>query len=450
MVQMRNYRINIIMVVVVAFSLLSMDVAANNNRKSSIKREQADAQKAISETSKKISSNQAKTSRTLKDLELVTAEIKAQNKTLKDLSAQLDSINRETNRVNDSIRIEQKKLEELKAKYANAIKKMGAHSGSYDKIMFLFSASSFKEAYRRMRYLQEFTAWRKEQSEMIMESKAQLERQGEHLKNLSDSKRLNLVLASNAKSKLESQKKLQDNAVNKLKKESKQLKTILAENERKSKELDKELERIIAEEQRLAEERARKERERLLAEEKARKEREELAKKGEKVKDEPKKEEKPKKRDVEDVDFKLTISDDELTKKFEKSKGKLLFPVSGTYRIVRQFGKHKHPQLKYVETNNSGIDIETAHGADARAVCDGKVSAIFRQEGFNTVVMVRHGSYLSIYVNLGDIYVNSGQHVKVGQKIGKIFSDPDDGNRTTLHFEIRKEKDKLNPEQWVK
>ncbi|MFI3240043.1 MAG: peptidoglycan DD-metalloendopeptidase family protein [Bacteroidales bacterium] len=447
---MRNYRINIIMVVVVAFSLLSMDVAANNNRKSSIKREQADAQKAISETSKKISSNQAKTSRTLKDLELVTAEIKAQNKTLKDLSAQLDSINRETNRVNDSIRIEQKKLEELKAKYANAIKKMGAHSGSYDKIMFLFSASSFKEAYRRMRYLQEFTAWRKEQSEMIMESKAQLERQGEHLKNLSDSKRLNLVLASNAKSKLESQKKLQDNAVNKLKKESKQLKTILAENERKSKELDKELERIIAEEQRLAEERARKERERLLAEEKARKEREELAKKGEKVKDEPKKEEKPKKRDVEDVDFKLTISDDELTKKFEKSKGKLLFPVSGTYRIVRQFGKHKHPQLKYVETNNSGIDIETAHGADARAVCDGKVSAIFRQEGFNTVVMVRHGSYLSIYVNLGDIYVNSGQHVKVGQKIGKIFSDPDDGNRTTLHFEIRKEKDKLNPEQWVK
>lgn len=439
---MRNYSIYKVMIVVIMFSLFTMDIAANDNRKTSIQREQQETQRTISETSQKISSNKAEIERKLRDLNLITAEIKAQDKVLKGLSAQLDSIKHETNKVNDSIRVEQEKLEELKAKYANAIKKMGSHTRSIDKITFLFSASSFKEAYRRMRYLQEFTSWRAMQSQMISESKERLERQGEHLVQLSDSKRLNLVLASNAQKKLEDQKKQQSEVVSKLKKEGTQLKSILAENERKAKSLDDELERIIAEEQRLAEEKARKERE----ERERRKREQEQQQDGTKQEDEPK----PKQREVENGDFQLTITDNELTKLFEKSKGKLLFPIDGTYRIVRQFGKHKHPDLKYVETNNSGIDIETSSGANARAICDGKVSAIFRQEGFNTVVMVRHGSYLSIYVNLSDIYVNSGQHIKAGQNIGKIFSDPDDDNRTTLHFEIRKEKEKLNPEQWVK
>lgn len=441
----------ILVLVVIMTSLFTLDITANSNRKSSIKQEQADTQRAINETSKKISSNKSKTAKTLKDLERISADIKAQKGELDRLSLQLDSIDNATNRVNDSIRVEQKKLEQLKAKYANAIKKMGTTSRSVDKLTFLFSASSFKEAYRRMRYLQEFTSWREEQSQMIAESKARLVRQGEQLVALANSKRLNQVLASNAKSELENQKNKQNNVVNKLRKEGKQLKSILAENERKSRALDAELERIIAEERRIAEEKARKERERKLAEERARKEREA---KGDKVEDKKdKKKEKPaetKKRQVENKNYKLNLSDGELTAKFEKSKGRLPFPIDGTYRIVRQFGKHKHPELKYVEVNNSGIDIETTVGNTARAICDGKVSAIFRQEGFNTVVMVRHGSYLSIYVNLSDIYVNSGQHVKAGQNIGKIFSDPDDDNRTTLHFEIRKETSKLNPELWVK
>ena len=80
----------------------------------------------------------------------------------------------------------------------------------------------------------------------------------------------------------------------------------------------------------------------------------------------------------------------------------------------------------------------------------GKVSAIFRQDGYNTVVMVRHGSYLTIYVNLSEIYVRTGETVKPNQNIGKIFSDREDDNRTILHFEVRNEKVKLNPEQWLR
>lgn len=117
---------------------------------------------------------------------------------------------------------------------------------------------------------------------------------------------------------------------------------------------------------------------------------------------------------------------------------------------MRPFGRQQHPELKYVQTDNGGIDIESPAGTKARAVFDGKVSAVFRQDGFNTVVMVRHGNYLTIYVNLSEIYVSNGESVKAGQSIGKVFSDPEDDNRTILHFEVRKEREKLNPQLWVK
>ena len=127
----------------------------------------------------------------------------------------------------------------------------------------------------------------------------------------------------------------------------------------------------------------------------------------------------------------------------------MLFPVSGKYKIVRPFGRHKHPDLPHVVTDNSGIDIEVPPGGNARAVFGGTVSAIFRQPGFNTIVMVRHGSYLTIYANLTDILVKKGDVLKQGQTLGRIYSDPDDDNRSILHFELRKETQKLNPSAWV-
>ena len=100
-------------------------------------------------------------------------------------------------------------------------------------------------------------------------------------------------------------------------------------------------------------------------------------------------------------------------------------------------------------TDNSGIDIEVSKSTQARAVYEGTVSAIFRQDGFNNIVMVRHGAYITIYAGLGNLSVKSGDKVKTGQLLGTIFTDPSTG-LTTLHFEIRREREKLNPKQWVR
>ena len=135
---------------------------------------------------------------------------------------------------------------------------------------------------------------------------------------------------------------------------------------------------------------------------------------------------------------------------FGACKGKLPFPVTGKYTIVKRFGRQKHPTLPHVETTNSGIDLATGAGADVRCVFDGEVSAVFRPDGYNTVVVIRHGSYMTVYANLGTLSVSSGDKVKAGQTIGTVYADPNDDNRSVLHFEIRNQRQKENPELWLR
>ena len=106
--------------------------------------------------------------------------------------------------------------------------------------------------------------------------------------------------------------------------------------------------------------------------------------------------------------------------------------------------------MKYVKINNQGIDLQTTPGVKARAVFDGAVTAIFVVPGYNTSVIVRHGEYLTIYSNLCEIYVKKGDTVKTGQNIGLIYSDPEEDNRTVLHFQLRKGESTLDPELWLK
>lgn len=135
---------------------------------------------------------------------------------------------------------------------------------------------------------------------------------------------------------------------------------------------------------------------------------------------------------------------------FASLKGRVPFPITGGYTIVRRFGRHKHPSLPHVETDNAGIDIETAKNAPVRSVCDGEVSAVFRPDGYNSVVVIRHGGYMTVYANLASVSVSTGQKVKAGQNIGAVFSDPNDKGRSILHFEIRNGRQKENPEIWLR
>ena len=435
---MKLKRVLSIMLMAVVGAMALSSVSAQTVK--SIKQQKAKTQREITETAKQIDKNKADTRRQLNQLNTITAEIGEQQRSIDALTKQLEEINAELQSVNDSIAANEARLQEMRDEYGKAIRKIHSHSSSLDKLLFVFQSASFHQALRRMRYLREFSAWQKRQSREIGEMQKRLEASRAHINALATTKSNNLKDQNLAKLTLEQKKRQQSDVVSKLKKEGKQLSSILAEKKKKAKALDEVLDRLI-------------EQERIAAEKARQKAEEERRKKGESQSDGKKQDAKPEKKEEtkpktkpkapEKVDVALSGS-------FESNKGKLPFPVTGKYKIVSHFGVNKHPELKYVTTDNGGIDIETQPGAVAHAIYEGKVSAIFRQEGFNTVVMIRHGSYLTIYVNLSEIYVRTGEKVKMNQNIGKIYSDSEDGNRTILHFEIRKEKTKLNPEQWMR
>jgi septal ring factor EnvC (AmiA/AmiB activator) len=139
-----------------------------------------------------------------------------------------------------------------------------------------------------------------------------------------------------------------------------------------------------------------------------------------------------------------------LTKNFTDSKGKLPFPLTGRYTVISSFGEHQHQELSYVRTNNNGIDIQSAAGAEARAIFKGVVTRVFIMPGYNNSVIIRHGDYLTVYSNLVSVYVNAGDIVTSQQTIGRVFTDTEKGNETILHFQIWKERTKLNPSAWLR
>ena len=427
--------------------LISPDTVAQKRTAKSIKREQQAKQQEIQETNQKIRTNTAKTKRSLNQLNLIEAEISSHERTINKINTELDSINKRLRLLQDSIKDTENEITRLKTNYSSAIRHIQARSSSFDRMLFIFSASSFNQAYRRMRYLQQFSEWRGKQTTEIQKNQERLKGQHAIVNQFHKQRSAALAKQSSERLTLVKKRKKQSNVVNTLKKEGKELQRILAEKQRQAKLLDEALTKLIAEEERKAALRAKQEKERRLAESKKKEQ------KGSKTTQETKKEPEAKKNIASAKStsgYQMSDAERKLSGSFESNKGRLLFPVSGQYKIVRPFGRHQHPELKYVQTDNGGIDIEVPYGTNARAVFDGKVSAIFRQDGFNTIVMVRHGNYLTIYVNLSEIYVSNGETVKANQNIGKIFADPDDDNRTILHSEVRKEREKLNPQLWVK
>ena len=136
-----------------------------------------------------------------------------------------------------------------------------------------------------------------------------------------------------------------------------------------------------------------------------------------------------------------------LSSSFNQNRGKLQRPILGNSVLVGRYGQYSVEGLRNVRLDNKGIDLQTKPGTQACSIFDGKVTAVFQLNGMYNV-LIRHGEYISVYCNLASVSVANGDNVKTRQPIGVIFSNKADNNRTVLHFQLRKEKEKLNPEPW--
>ena len=361
--------------------------------------------KELNETNKKLNKTLKSAKNSLNELNSITAEIRQQRNLISKINREIAVINRRQRAVKDTIYLLQKDLTAKKRSYANAVKRMGHQRSEYDELMFIFSASSLSQSYRRARYLKEYSAWRKRQAAEIAERKQQLEvLQKQLAKSVAEK---NAVLKErNAEAEvLKKQEGSKRTLIAGLKKQEKQLKREIDRKRKQAEALDRKLEQLIAEEERKSSTRADK------------------------------------------TEGKNSTAQQRPTKGYKMTKEELA--LSGSYKIVAHFGRQKHPELRYVQTENSGIDIETTPGTKARAVFNGVVSRIFVTPGYNSTIIVRHGNYLTIYANLSEVYVRAGEKVSTGQNLGKIYSDSQDGNRTILTFQLWKERTKLNPELWL-
>lgn len=429
--------------------LISILLSGTAQNVDDLRKNKAQAETQLRETNRELQKNLKNARSMLNELELINAEIRDRNNLIAQLNKEVAAMNRKQREMNDSIYLLQKELNAKKASYAKAICNMSRRRSDYDQLMFIFSARSLNQSYRRMRYLKEYSAWRKRQAADITLQQNELKAKQEELKKIVAERQKLIGERTQEANKLKSQQGEKKKFVTSLKKQEKSLRSEAKKQQSQINALNRKIDAIIEEEARKAAERARAEAE---AEAKA-KAATEAATKPSEASDKPAQAEQPTKpqpqKSSAETQYKMTRADRELSGSFEKNKGKLPFPINGRYRIVGHFGLQKHPEFKYLDKNNLGIDIETTPGTKARAVFNGVVAHVFSFGGASKAVMLRHGNYYTVYTGLIEVYVKTGEKVSTGQDIGLIYSDPQDNNRTRLSFQIRKEMQKLNPELWL-
>lgn len=465
------YRLPLFILFIATLLLTSFDAGARGRRRDikSVRQEQKEVKDAVRQTDRAITNNTRETERKLNILNALGRKVDESRRAISLSEAGIDSLDRAITVHTDSLNALTARLEAIRKDYAASLRRQQLYPDVNSPLAFIFSASSVGDAYRRMRYLRQYDRWRSRRTAELSSAVEAVEAAKKRLEASRTSRAEALTRLRRQRDDLAREQAQTDSIVAALRKEGNNLRAVLAEKQRQADALDRELDRLIAEEQariererKAAEERRRKEEAERKAREKA--EREAKAAKEKTAQDNAKSQgndadakEKPEAKPKPATPKpKATLdseaeADRKLTGSFAANKGRLLFPVAGRYRIVRGFGLQKHPELAHVKTNNSGIDIEVAPGTDARAIFNGKVSAIFRLPGYATIVMVRHGDYISLYANLASTYVKKGDTVKTGQAIGRILTgSDDDGGATTFHFELRRERAKLNPLEWVK
>lgn len=431
-------------ILLIFLCFVTLCAAAPRRSKSDINKRMQETEQKISDTRKEIKANSKKTERELANLQQLQASLRKENKVASRLRTRLDTLQSTSRRLGDSIASTQTRLESLRQSYAKALIAARKQRQSASATAFLVSSETFTQARSRVRYLNELAAWQSDKARALREAQSLLSARQHRYDSVQNVVRHNVDSVAAIERNIDAKKQKASTLVASLKKQGKNLNAILAQQQKLARDLDRELNRIIEQE---AKEAARK----AAAEEAARRKAEQAREK--EKKDEKKEEERPSKatptpskpapsKPAPTVDTKQSSS-------FAKSRGALRRPIDRSSSVASNFGINEHKEYSKVVVNNNGVDFHAPLGANAVAVYPGVVSTIVVMPGYKNVVLVRHGEYLTVYAGIENLSVSKGQQVAAGQTLGSIVAYPGLDNTSRLHFEIRREKEKLNPADWL-
>jgi len=359
----------------------------------------------------------------LNNLTTLTGQIAERKRYIQHINNDVDAINRELNTIERDLTKLEKNLNEKKQKYEASIQYLYKNRTVEEKLLFIFSAKSLTQTYRRLRYVNEYATYQRLQGEEILEKQNVVKKKREELQATKKAKEQLLKEREEERKRLETEEQVKKNLLTALQGKQKTLQSELDKKRREANKLNARIDKLIAEEI-----------------EKSRKAAEAEARRAGKMKETTPK--------SSTGTFSLSKADRELSGNFVNNRGKLPIPVTGAFMIVNRYGQYNVQGLRNVKLDNKGIDIQARPGAQARAIFDGEVTAVFEVSGLSNI-LVRHGNYISVYCNLSAVSVKKGAKVNTGQSLGTIFSDKTDNNRTILHFQLRKEREQLNPEPWL-
>ena len=417
----------------------------------------------LESTSKMLNETKKSQRSSLNKLTIINKNIVERKTLINNIGKEINELDGEVQRLNQEKRLLENRLSTLKRDYARLVQEAHLNRSVYTKIMFVLSANSFDQSYRRLRYLQEYSDYRKQQVRKIENVKTQIVVKSDSL-NKNKQTKVEVVKQKEVEAnKLTNDEKKEKGMLTDLKKKEKKLMADLKKQQKIANDLNNKIARIIAEEIRKAELKRKAEQERAAAEERKRLAAEEKRRlaaeqknKGTKsstpsTKPSTKKEEKElaTSAPVQSASVSMLTKEEKLISgNFSANSGRLPWPTDKGF-ISGHYGVHPHPVLKHVTTNNKGVYIQTPSGTNARAVFEGEVTQRFSIPGSNNAVIIKHGEYRTVYANLTSIYVNIGDKVSAKQSIGKIYTDGDNDNKTELYFQIYKGRTLLNPEGWI-
>lgn len=463
--------------------------------KAQLKKEQAATQAAKKQSQARLAKLNKDVKASLDSVLILDHQIGKQQQSIDSLNKEIHSLDVTIDTLNAELDRLQRELGVKKKRYAKAMVHLRRNKSVQNQLMFIFSAENFSQMMRRLRYLREYSTFQKAQGELLKEKQLEVKAKQNELLAAKTQKEQNLQTVEQQKRSLQGMKQHAQTQVEFLNKNIATVQQQIKDYQKKEAAINAEIDRIIqaeieaarraeAERKRKVEEARKKaeaearEKARKLAEAKAAAERArkaaeaaEAARKAaktdaertaakaaaEKAKAEAKaaeanvktatKEEKVEREKYEAWKSNDASGDARLSSNFVANKGRLPMPITGSYNVVGHYGNYAVAGLRNVMLDNKGIDIRGQQGCAARAVFNGTVSSVFQYAG-TYIVMLRHGSYISVYSGLSSVSVRKGQSVKTKDALGAVGQDSD--GRYILHFQLRNESTRLNPEQWVR
>lgn len=375
--------------------LLALPVSAESVKE--LQKKQRELQQQLEQTDKMLRQTKKTETATVNKLNLLNNDIRTRKKLITTINSEISALDKEMGGLRKQRQSLQEELEACKRDYANLIRETHYADMQQSPLLFLLSAENFQQMLRRIQYMQQFAAYRKEQVKKIEGLQTDIDIQNDLLAQRRDDRATALKTQKREQDKLKTDERKQKQMLQNLKKQEKNLLAKQKKQQQQVDALNRKIEEMVAKQVRTT--------------------------------------------------TTLTKEQKLIAGGFEANQGRLPWPVEKGY-ISGYFGKHQHPVHEHVTVDNKGIYLQTVQGADARAIYEGEVTWCAQMNG-NYAVIVQHGNYRSVYSPLKKIYVKQGDKVKAKQSIGSIYTDTSEDNKTELYFQIYKDRSILNPSLWL-